>query len=611
MLKTKFLLLLTVLLCGATSVWADDPAWLKTGDTWVDATKTLTVNSDPGYGGYSSNSEIQHLVFADDVTEIDSYAFVNCENLTSVTFGSGLTTIGGHAFQGSGLTAVTFPDNLTTIGSMAFEGCSNLSSVVFGSNLETIGDMAFYGTSLTTVTIPAKVTSIDDMAFYSSGLTAINVDPGNTTYKSEDGVLFSKDGTSLLVYPPGKTATSYDIPATVTSLGSTAFGGTTCLTSINIPASITTISGFAFSGCAALAEITVDGGNANYEAVDGVLFSKGGATLLAYPSQKAATSYEIPSTVTRIGTGAFAYCGKLTTVIIPNSVSTIGEQAFQACDAITSIVIPTTVTSIGDYAFNGCTGMTDVYYYADPKVTGLTWGVADYAFKSGKATTCHVKRGADIYALAALAAKVNATFTADLAGDGPVKANQGDKAGEYWATYYNSSTVKVGSSTKVYKAALGTTSVTLTEIPDGIINYENGVILKSTEPMVHIFWSASTSATDYSDNEMGGVDAETDQATDEIYLVLSKVAPNGVGFYPLESGVKLGAHKAFISIPVSTPVRAYYGFGLAGGESGITAPTENAEPAGDVWYDLGGRRLQGEPAAKGIYVKNGRKYLVK
>ena len=75
-----------------------------------------------------------------------------------------------------------------------------------------------------------------------------------------------------------------------------------------------------------------------------MLFSKGGATLLAYPLQKTATSYETPSTVTSIGTGAFAYCGKLTTVIIPNSVSTIGEQAFQACDAITSIVIPTNVT---------------------------------------------------------------------------------------------------------------------------------------------------------------------------------------------------------------------------------------------------------------------------
>ncbi len=43
-----------------------------------------------------------------------------------------------------------------------------------------------------------------------------------------------------------------------------------------------------------------------------------------------------------------------------------------------------------------------------------------YAFKSGKATTCHVKISADY---SALAAKVNATFTADLFGDGPVKAN--------------------------------------------------------------------------------------------------------------------------------------------------------------------------------------------
>lgn len=604
-MKTKFLLLLTVLLCGATSVWALTPVGT---DEWNDGTKTLTVKSNPTDHDYPNSDEIQHIVFADAVTEIVSYAFIGCENLTSVTFGSGLTTIGSMAFQGSGLTAVTFPDNLTSIGSMAFQGCSNLSSVVFGSNLTSIGSQAFYGTSLTMVTIPANVTSIGGAAFYGSGFTAFNVDTGNTTYMSAGGVLFSKDGTTLLVYPAGKTETSYDIPSTVTSIGATAFGGTTFLTSVNIPASITTIADYAFSGCYALTEITVDGGNANYEAVDGVLFSKGGATLLAYPSQKTATSYEIPSTVTSIGTGAFGYCDYLTTVSIPNSVSTIGEQAFQGCGGITSIVIPTTVTSIGDYAFNGCTGMTDVYYYADPKVTGLTWN-GKFDFKESRATTFHVKKTDND--ISYLEDDIRAIFVSELWGDGPVKANQGDKAGEYWATYHNSDVVKVGSSTKVYKAALGPTSVTLTEIPDGIINSDEGVILKSTEPMVHIFWSSDPSDYTYSGNEMRGVDVETDQATDEIYLVLSKVAPNGVGFYPLESGVKLGAHKAFISIPVSTPVRAYYGFGEDGGETGIAGLPAETELSGEAWYDLSGRRLEGKPAAKGIYVKNGRKYLVK
>ena len=89
--------------------------------------------------------------------------------MSSVSFESGslLTSIGGSAFQESGLTSITIPASVTSIGNDAFYSCNSLTSVSFesGSQLTSIGNYAFYSTGLTTITIPASVTSIGNDAF--------------------------------------------------------------------------------------------------------------------------------------------------------------------------------------------------------------------------------------------------------------------------------------------------------------------------------------------------------------------------------------------------------------------------------------------------------------
>ena len=73
-----------------------------------------------------------------------------------------------------------------------------------------------------------------------------------------------------------------------------------------------------------------------------------------------AKNVEIYDSVTSIGSSAFYYCRKLTSVTIPDSVTSIGDNAFNNCSSLTNIVIPDSVTSIGDYAFNSCSGLTSV-----------------------------------------------------------------------------------------------------------------------------------------------------------------------------------------------------------------------------------------------------------
>ncbi|GMO52798.1 MAG: hypothetical protein Ta2G_10800 [Termitinemataceae bacterium] len=153
--------------------------------------------------------------------------------------------------------------------------------------------------------------------------------------------------------------TSVSIPASVTSIGGFAFSECTGLTSISIPASITSIDGSAFADCTGLTAIQADANNQAYSSRGGVLFSKTGGTLIAYPAGLKG-QYAIPASVTGIGYSAFEGCTGLTAVSIPTSVTSIGRSAFEGCTSLTSVSIPASVTSIGWAAFSGCTGLTSV-----------------------------------------------------------------------------------------------------------------------------------------------------------------------------------------------------------------------------------------------------------
>ena len=355
---------------------AEITSYIKNAETY-DIPSELDGHTVTSIGDYSFTycDSLKNVIMPDSVTNIGVWAFAHCPGLADITIPDKVTSIGNYAFSHcSGLTDVIIPESVTDIGYAAFEWCENLASVTIGDSVTSIGNYAFsYCSNLTSITIPDSVTdlgdyafaqctgltsvtigdgvtSIGDWAFENCGsLTEINVGANNNYYSSQEGVLFDKNITELILYPVGNKRTSYDIPNGVTSIGGNIFSNCDSLKNVTIPESVEYIHDFAFENCNGLTEIKVDANNKNYASQDGVLFNKNKTELIQYPVGNERKTYEIPDSVTLICENSFKNCNSLTDIYILNKDCFIVSSEY-------SYPIPTKTT------IHGYTGSTAEEY---------------------------------------------------------------------------------------------------------------------------------------------------------------------------------------------------------------------------------------------------------
>ena len=455
-------------------------------------------------------------------------------------------------YECSSLTSITIPNSVTSIGNNAFEGCSSLTSITIPNSVTSIGVSTFEGCSgLTSITIPNSVTYIGTRAFDGcSSLTSITI-PNSVTYIND------------YVFYGCSSLTSITIPNSVTSIGKDAFHNCSSLTSITIPNSVTSIGKDAFRNCSSLTEVTIPNS----------VTTIGKDTFYGCSSLASVT---IPNSVTSIGEAAFRNCSSLTEVTIPNSVTSIGERAFYGCSSLTSITIPNSVTSIGEYAFNECRGLASVVSELENPFNIFYNTFYDGTYQNA---TLYVPTGTiDKY-----------------------------KSTESWKRFIN--IVSLGTHTVTYKV-------------DGqdyqSVSFEEGeAITPIEEPIKEGYtfsgWSGLPATMPANDVIVTGTFSVNK------YKLIYTIDGKEYKTVEVEYGSTITPEQApegdyatfeWVGVPETMPahdvtVTATYTTGINGNIANRTEVNKG------IYFNLNGQRIEGQPSQKGVYIKNGKKVLMK
>lgn len=168
---------------------------------------------------------------------------------------------------------------------------------------------AFQTSDLTYLKLPASLYLLGNNAFnMCDSLTHIDVAENNSKFCSIDGVVYTKDKTTLKAFPAGRAG------------------------DFTIPNGVTTIAHFAFYRCYQLENVNMY------------------------------------NTVTSIGERAFSFCWNLKSIRLSDNLETISPLAFSHCNDLTELHLPKSLTSIGSDAFLGRINSNDSskeYYLVD------------------------------------------------------------------------------------------------------------------------------------------------------------------------------------------------------------------------------------------------------
>ena len=345
---------------------------------------------------YPMGKEDTSYTVPDSVAVISETAFQYCTNLTTVIVPDSVEIIENEAFEFCyGLESITLPDSVKHIGNSAFFYCRSLENVTFGNEIEYIGSdvvgyTAYYNNSdnwengglyigkylltvgkdvgaeftvkdgtvniadcaisycenLVSVTLPETVAYMGETPFYQCpSLESISVKGSNGVYSSKDGVLFV--GSSLAVYPQGRKAVQYAIPAGTDLICDYAFLNNMYLESVTFPDSVERIGNSAFSCSQSLKNVTIPGSVEEiYE--------------MAFNSCEKLENLTISDGVGHIGRWAFIGCNSLESVTVPGSVYLIEQSAFNSCESLKEVTLGKGVNSVGDWAFAYCPALEKV-----------------------------------------------------------------------------------------------------------------------------------------------------------------------------------------------------------------------------------------------------------
>lgn len=336
----------------------------------IDGKKVTEIGDE----AFSSNEIVESVILPEGIITIGEDAFRYCTKLISIEIPNSVKTIKSSAFEYCyALIEINLPSGLTVLEDNVFLACKSLKNLAIPESVTTIKGNAFDSCpKLTSITVPKNVAQIEYDFEFCDSLSNINVASDNKVFSSKDGVLYNKNQTSLLVYPPAKESENFIVPNSVKTIRNSAFLRSKGLKGVTIPKNVTYIGEFAFEKCVNLINVTLPDAITTIE--KGTFWgctsliditipeSVNKIGILAFSGCESLNSVTIPQNVKTIDNAAFIRCVNLKKVNLSKNLSAIGDKSFWGCTKLESIVIPSTVTSIGFAAFATCENLKTVKF---------------------------------------------------------------------------------------------------------------------------------------------------------------------------------------------------------------------------------------------------------
>lgn len=253
--------------------------------------KLTTITLPEGLDTIEANAfagctSLDKILIPSSVKSIHLAAIRNCQALTEVSVAPGNTSyhsIDGVLFdknikslihypQAKHLEKFTIPESVSLIESGAFMGSSRLQEIIFpeptSPAIVTIRSQAFAECAeLRRIHFSSGTTIFGSDIFLSCpSLEEIIVPESSRYLKSVDGVLFNPIQSQIICYPATRVG-AYTLPASVSTIVTSAFSAASHLSELTIPSSVSRLPEGAFADCISLNKITFEG-NAPIAAID-------------------------------------------------------------------------------------------------------------------------------------------------------------------------------------------------------------------------------------------------------------------------------------------------------------------------------------------------------
>lgn len=323
-----------------------------------------------------AHASITKVTIPASVKVLEAGAFYSCKNLNKVTFAKGsecLRTEEYYHYFGDEveesysafgecrrLKSISFGNKLETLSENTFEGCIKLESIHLGKNFRGF---------IRNEDKKVLVTALNQREL--TCLQKITVSKKNKKYSDLRGVLYSKSGKRLCMYPGGKKETVFRVADSVEVIGDSAFWDNKELKRVILGKKVKEVEYFAFGDCSKLAAVEMGdvlkkiGESAFWgdKSLSEVKWSKklryiGDYAFFGCSQLKSIALGNCSDAVVK--RGAFAGCKNVTTVVWPKGFQKIEAAAFRGCKKISRAVIAGKKLAVSDYAFYNCSGLKRV-----------------------------------------------------------------------------------------------------------------------------------------------------------------------------------------------------------------------------------------------------------